>query len=296
MSAADDLHERLFGFRPKKAGTAYERLAAVVLAGRGWENVRHDTKLRLEGRLATHQLDVSAKHPDGTIRRLLVECKDWNKRVGKKTVDALVGVRDQSGFDAAMAVTTEGFTGGALDVAVDEDIVGVVLRNYQPEDEGRFIRRIEMTFKYYLPTLDSFDIEIDKTNLAKGTELRFRLEPDDRFRRLDGAPAETFREVVEAQAGPMKEGTFQRLVEFKDGRLVVADDGTEVRMTGLKWVEKMLATTNTSVIEGQGEPCLVLEQLDEAGEPRSGRLVVDRELYAWDIDDDGNVVPRGDLS
>jgi len=52
---------------------------------------------------------VTATGPDGSVRRLLVECKDWDKKVGKKTLDALVGVRNQSGFDAAMAVTTVGF-------------------------------------------------------------------------------------------------------------------------------------------------------------------------------------------
>lgn len=48
--------------------------------------------------------------------------------------------------------------------------------------------------------------------------------------------------------------------------------------------------------EGQSEPWLVLEQLDENGDPCEGRLVVDRGLYAWDIDEDGSVSARGDLT
>lgn len=54
MSAADDLHERIFGFVPPKAGTAYERLAAVVLAERGWESVAFDDRVRQFDALCRH--------------------------------------------------------------------------------------------------------------------------------------------------------------------------------------------------------------------------------------------------
>lgn len=134
MSAANELHEHIFGFIPSKAGTAYERLAAVVLAELGWESVRHETKVRPEGRRAEQRLDVTATHPDGSVRRLLVECKDWNKEVGKGTLDALVGVRNQAGFDTAMVVTTKDFTAGAIDVAVDEGIAMVILRQVRPDE------------------------------------------------------------------------------------------------------------------------------------------------------------------
>lgn len=50
-----------------------------------------------------------------------------------------------------------------------------------------------------------------------------------------------------------------------------------------------------SVIGKPGDPVLVLEQLDGDGELESGRVVVDQDLFAWDLDEDGNVVPRGQL-
>ena len=37
------LHEQLLGWRPKKDGTAYERLAALVLAGLGWEQIKQES-------------------------------------------------------------------------------------------------------------------------------------------------------------------------------------------------------------------------------------------------------------
>jgi hypothetical protein len=103
------LHQSLFGYVPDKPGTAYERIGAVVLAMLGWGDVIHDSKERPAKRQAIHQLDITAHDPAGEVRRLLVECKDWNRRVGQGTLNALVGVRDQVGADAAAVVTTEGF-------------------------------------------------------------------------------------------------------------------------------------------------------------------------------------------
>lgn len=298
MSAADDLHDELFGFRPDKPGTAYERLAAVMLAELGWESVEHQTVLRPEGKRAEQRLDVTATHPDGSVRRLLVECKDWNKQVGKGTMDALAGIRGQVGFDAAMVVTTHGFTSGAVDVAVDENIAMVILRRHGPDDHGRFVRRAEAKLDFYFPSFHSFDLELAEHGLPPGQKFVFKLAEDDRLQSLDGAPAETVREILEAHSGgpPHEEGDFHRHASFDGARLILALDGTAVPILGLKWVERLAKTTETVVVEGEGDPCMVVEQLDEHGEPDHARLVVDRHLNAWEITAEGHVVPRDGLS
>ena len=48
-------------------------------------------------------------------------------------------------------------------------------------------------------------------------------------------------------------------------------------------------------IEEEGEPQLVLEQLDERGEVRSGRVIVDRDLYAWRFDAKNRLEESGPL-
>lgn len=50
-----------------------------------------------------------------------------------------------------------------------------------------------------------------------------------------------------------------------------------------------------TVAEKEGEPVLVVEQLGADSKPTSGRLVVDQDLWAWDLDDKNQVVPRGHL-
>lgn len=297
MSAADDLHRRIFGFTPAKAGTAYERLAAVVLAGLGWESVKHETKLRPPGRRAEQRLDVTATHPDGSVRHLLVECKDWNKEVGKGTMDALVGVRDQGGFDAAMAVTTEGFTSGAVDVAVDEDIAMVILREHRPDD--RFVMRVELRLDVYGSDWSNVQLLASPdADLPDGARQPGHMHADDRFLHLDGTPAETLAEVMEANSAPMREGVFECEADFGDGRLAPAAGGGDIPVTGMKWTETVSKSPSplTSAVEKEGEPCLVLEQLDENGKADGARLVVDRDLYAWRIAEDGSVSEARELT
>lgn len=294
MSAADDLHEQIFGFTPKKAGTAYERLAAVMLAELGWESVEHQTKLRPEGRRAEQRLDVTATHPDGSVRRLLVECKDWNRDVGKGTMDALVGVRDQAGFDAAMAVTTKGFTTGAIDVAVDEHIAMVILREVRPDDNFVMGYRFELvpwghdwSNVQFLVSAETESFDGQPGHMNTGDHL---LHPD-------GTAAETLAEIFQSKSVSWQEGEFDQEVRFEDGRMAVTSGGQSIAIIGIKWTETAYKSSPL-VGEGHesGKPCLVVEQLDDFGAPDSSRLFVDRHLNAWDIDADGSVVARGGLS
>jgi hypothetical protein len=295
MSAADDLHERIFGFRPSKPGTAYERLAAVMLAELGWASVGHQTVLQPEGRRAEQRLDITATHPDGSVRRLLVECKDWNREVGKGTIDTLVGVRDQVGFDAAMTVTTKGFTSGAVDVAVDEDIAMVVLREVRPDDRFVMGYRIELSpwgrqwsSVQFLAPKDS-EMSEGKAGL---------MTTEERFLHPDGTPAEKLSEVLGSKYVAWQEGVFHHEVRFDGGRIAPLDDGQRVPIIGIKWTETVSKSTPV-VAEHQddGEPCLVVEQLnDGGGVDQDSRLLVDRHLNAWEITADGSVVQRGELS
>lgn len=172
-----------------------------MLASLGWRGVKHETALRPEGRRAEQRLDVTATHPDGSIQRLLVECKDWSKEVGKGTLDALVGVRDQAGFDAAMAVTTKGFTSDAVDVAVDENVAMVILREHKKGD-GPFVMEIAVEVAIPDTTYESWDLAIETDSQRKG-ELVFELTSEDQLRHLDGTPAETLGEILAASGTPL---------------------------------------------------------------------------------------------
>ena len=296
-SAIEELHKALFGFRPAKAGTAYERLGAVVLATLGWENVVHDTTKPVEGRLAEHQLDVTARHPSGEVTQLVVECKDWNEVVGQSTLDQLVGVLTQISADAAAVMTTQGYTAGAIKVAVDEDIALLRLRPFDPERPDLYVKSISFQLNPVASVYEDWGIEvIPNPDLPPGITADFALSGEDHLLRLDGSPAETLGEVIGSQKTTLQEGSYPRRAEFPDGRQLRATSGLVVQIRALTWTERVIVSHGRpNVLESEGEPLLVLEQLNEKGEPEHGRVVVDKDLFAWDIDDAGNLTPRGRL-
>ena len=289
----EDLHQSAFGFRTAKAGQAHERLAAVVLARLGWTSVDFDTIERSPGRRAKHKLDVTARRPSGELERVIIECRDWDKSVGKATLDALVGVRGQIAADAAAIVTTKGFARGARLVAVDEAIAMIRLRAFDPENPDQFVRKVVMTIEALVPSITDFGVEVSPNQRDETVEIR--LLGDDRLLHLDGSRAETPNELVQAHGSISGVGSFPKRVEFSDERLIPVVHGDPVRIRALTWVETVASTSQQVVCEARGEPVLVVEQLDENEATLSGRVVVDRDLFAWMIDDDGNVVPRGGL-
>jgi Restriction endonuclease len=291
MSAViEDLHEAVFGFRPPKAGAAYERLAAVVLATLGWTEVVHDTVEHPRGKRARHELDVTARHPDGHVRRIIIECKDWETTVGKGTLDALVGVRSQVGADAAAALTTCGFTKGARAVATDEEVALVVLRRFNPAAPDLYVESIRIGLDFYAPIRSDVGVEVLADSM---TPLGMRLRGTDRLLLLDSSPAETIHEVLMAHLSPMKEGVYHQRAEFPDGRLLPTVDGSRIAIGALHWTETMRKSSMTHTLKAVGTPELVLEQLDQDGAVDHGQMIVDRDLYAWDIDLAGHVVRRG---
>jgi hypothetical protein len=292
----DRLHKRLFGYVPAKQGTAYERIGAIVLAMFGWESVVHDTDERPAGRQATHRLDITARDPKGEVKRLLVECKEWNDTVGQGTVNTLVGVRNQIGADAAVILSTEGFTSGALNVAIDEDIALVRLAAYDPAKYGtNFATRIVVTTRMYTPAHSGFNYELgDTTGLSGFVEIPAKTGAAH-FVHADGSPAEQVMDVLRANASPMQEGEFRQRAELKPGRYLRSVDGSMVEMAAITWTETNRLHEFEVVHEAEGNPVLFMEQINDEGEGESGRLLVSEDLFAWDIDGDGNVVARGTL-
>jgi len=288
------LHERLFGFRPNKDGTAYERLTAVVLATQGWVEVVHSERARAPDKQAVHWLDVNARAPDGSISRLIVECKDWDKTVKKGTLDQLVGICAQLGAEG-MVITTEGYSKGARKVAVDQDIAMVLLRPYDADEGLNFVRRIEVTLEMYVPRTENILVDLLDEGPLPDEPFTFNLWNEEHLSHLDGRPAETVLEVFESEsAGDLRLGSFPHRREFPDGRLLPTPQGP-VGIRGLQWDEVVGIAEQKIVREAEGEPCLVLEQLDQDGELETTRAVVDRDLFAWTIDSTGHAQPVGSL-
>jgi hypothetical protein len=135
---------------------------------------------------------------------------------------------------------------------------------------------------------------VDPLGLKDG--VRVQLTGADHLLHGDGTPAERIMDVLRANASPMQEGVFQQRADLPPGRYIPTSDGPPVEIRALTWTETNHRDTFEVVQEAVGDPVLFLEELDESGEGHSGRLLVSEDLFAWDIDNQGNVVPRGNLN
>lgn len=286
----DELHETLFGFVPAKEGTAYERLAALVFARLRWRNVVFNSIQQAPGRLAKHQIDVVAQSPDGQLERVIIECKDWDKGVGKNTLDALVGVRNQLGADLAVAVTTEHFTRGARRVATDEGIPMISLCPIDPANPPNYYRKVSTTLVPVVPSFSDFGVVMGDNPERDGT-VDIHLTAADHLQHLDGTEADLIFDVLRSQSGGLERGRFDRRADFPDGRLIPVVSGDPVRIDALTWVETVMSGgSNTVTIEAVGSPVLTVEEIDIAGKSIGSRIIVDKAMNASRIEADGRVV------
>jgi hypothetical protein len=97
----DLVYDRLIAAEKLKRGSKYERLAAVVFADLEGRDTVHDLRLR-GGSGVRHQIDVTVG-PDP--KRLLVECKQYDKTIGLGIVRDFFGAVEDLQPDAAYVVT-----------------------------------------------------------------------------------------------------------------------------------------------------------------------------------------------
>lgn len=145
-SRYDELHDRLASASTSKAGTRYERLAAIVLKVLNeQQTVIHDLRLRGESEVK-HQIDVTIE-ADGRTRRILIECKDFDlsgDRVGLGVIRDFFGVVSDVHPDEAFVITCNDYTRDARKFAAAKGIKLATLREaVVPEGRAR-VREIEM--------------------------------------------------------------------------------------------------------------------------------------------------------
>lgn len=294
-SVVDELHETLFGWRAQD-GIAHERLTAILLAILGWHDLAHEApNLAVDWR-TQHLLDVTVGEPLGEVRHLLAECGDWRKVVDKSTIDELIELRSQVGADLAAAITTSGFTDSARLRVAEQKLALICLRPFRTEDASRFVKRVEMTFASHVPVYSDFSVELisDQRSL-RGTQFQIAFDEDHHLLALDGSPAETASEILCASGMPVKEGVFRQSATFRKGRLLQVVGNAPIAISALAWTETVHRDTHTTSIETEGDPVIVVERLGSDDGTPAERMVVDQDLYAWEVDGEGEVINRGPM-
>ena len=131
--------------------------------------LEHDVK-GLRGRSTGHQVDVLWEFvaPDGSPRRVLIECKRWKDPLDQGRVFAFKAVVDDLDTPelptTGVMVTTNGYQSGARDVAGTYGVEILQLREPTAEDRKDRVERIEVAVDVRVPYIGP-DVEVEATEL-----------------------------------------------------------------------------------------------------------------------------------
>jgi hypothetical protein len=144
-SRYDELHDKYHKILTTKAGTRYERLAAMVFKSLEEKNVViHDLKLAGEDPKVKHQIDVTID-VDGQRKRWIVECKDFDiadEKVGLGIIRDFRSVLEDTKADEGIVITCAGFTEDATRYAKSKGIKLAVLRVVEQVDLAGYIAKV----------------------------------------------------------------------------------------------------------------------------------------------------------
>ena len=143
-SRYDELHDKYHRILTTKAGTRYERLAAMVFKALEDKNaVIHDFDLAGKDPDVKQQIDVTVEVA-GVTKRIVIECKDFDISGGKVGLGIIRNFRsvvEDTKADEGIVITCTEFTEDARKYARSKGIKLAVLRLFETRDmNGRIVR------------------------------------------------------------------------------------------------------------------------------------------------------------
>lgn len=299
-SEIDTIYNEHIANEKLKMGTKYERLAAVVFKALNQDDVVvHDLTLRGEGKKTGHQIDVTVQKAGDVKKRILIECKDYDKKVGIDIVRDFFGAVHQIKPDEAIVVTTEGYTRGARSFAEDEGIKLALLRGVKEEDlDGRIMSiKIEGTLTYKntpkitnwvaanVQELEKFNAHADPNQLNKTSNIDLGK---DYFYDQEGRPIEDMYSVLNPIWDSLPTDPNARVTgryEFGETKYVYMA-GVLVGARGFDYEYTSSQTVIETVVDqGNKVAILIFKMLD--GE--IDKIIFDQDLDKWTFNDDGKV-------
>jgi len=288
------IYSRLVAQEKLKAGTPYERLAAITFYLLTEQTTVHDLKLRGESGVA-HQIDVTVGDAE-TRRRILVECKDYSEPVGLAEVRSFWAVVDDLRPDDAYMVTTDRFTEPAATFAAAKGIIAAVLRPPQEEDWAGIVRRIELTISMLVPLGDP--------------EMQWHADPSTSEEEIAAAPQGTAPtsslylvdesgerrpakpEIEAALSPPLDfEGEYAGTHRFSEPTWLQVGESAPLKVIGFKFHQSWGHATE-EVVVGDEIAGLTAELALRSLDGSIHRLFSNQDLQQWTFDADGKVVPR----
>ena len=297
MSEAIDLvYDRLVADERLKAGTKYERLAAIAFRHVTGRETVHDLRLR-GGTGVAHQIDAVV---GDERKRILIEAKDYDRSVDLPLVRNFWAVVEDINPDEAFIITTQGFSENAVKYATAKGIQLAVLRPPREEDWESFIRRITLTITatgqtgpprvtWHLHQDDFGKIEGDvhAHGLAETRDLELSNAKGERIRFLPLLDAQLKQDYVTVPLGG--EGTIGRTNHVSAPTWLHAPGLPPLRVVAWSWTVEVASVTLEHVI-GDGAAGLVAELLLRTVDGSQNRMITNQQIQSWTFDGK-NVVP-----
>lgn len=304
MSAEmDTIYDKHIAEEKLKQGTKYEKLAAVVFKILNQNDVVvHDLTLRGDGKKTGHQIDVTVRNSgSGVLKRILIECKDYDSKVGISIIRDFFGAVSQIKPDTAFVVTTEGYTKGARTFAEDEGIKLAILRGFKEEDwEGRIkVVHLKGTVTYMnQPELSwlAADEQERENFYAKANPEDINTIQDVGTRETffydqAGTPQEDLQTVLQPIFNSLPKNPdspttgrheFGAIKYVKMAGILVGVRGFEYKYTSSQSV------FNTIVDQGSKIALMVFKILNDEFD----QIIFDQDLDKWTFNDNGEVISK----
>lgn len=246
----DLVYDRLLADEKLKTGTKYERLAAIAFRILTERTTLHDLRLRGEVGVA-HQIDavVGDEH-----KRILVEAKDYDRRVDLPVVRDFSAVVEDLQPDEAFVVTAIGYSDNAKRWAEAKRLTLALLRPPEEEDWGNLVKRIDLTMTMSAPSDPKVQWSIDPSEAGRfegdRNPIGHHLLDEVMIGGSSGQPS-PFRDLIEPQieaeypSAPLGQpADIGGAHNFDEQTWLYLPDEEPIRVKGYTWTVNIAVATH----------------------------------------------------
>lgn len=295
--SVDLVYDRLIAGTKIQSSDKYEVLAAVVFSILEHRATVHDMRL-LGASGVRHQIDAVVG-PARQRRRVLIECKDYDKKIGLPLVRNYFGAVEDLRPDQAFMVTTVGYTKPARVYAAAKGIRLALLRPPEGEDDWKnVLQQIHFSLQMHVPEADptiSWKVLPEDAAALSGHAGQGQVHVDDVEVVYPDGGSDTARALLERYVEPLplgQTGVASGEATFEQPLLVRIEGWPDLRISGFTWSQPWTVAEHSFTV-GLGVGGLAAELVLRTLDGEIHRIFTNRELVAWTIDAEGQVVPRG---
>jgi hypothetical protein len=308
-SPIDEFYREIFGSSPNKAGTAFERLAAIgtFVESQGGV-ITHDAALKGGASGSKYQIDVLHQSEETTT---MGEVKDYTYRggkVGRSDLQKLAGaLLDLPGVGKRVFWSATDYTKPARQYAhtsksmpYGKEILLRGLRKSTPTDERGFVKTIKVTGTYSIPQYEAARWVVHWTSdgLASLQALIPLGEnsvdiggPIDEFFDANGKPLISIAELTAKGHGSRGEDNVCRACYLLPGHYV-RTNGILAPIHGIEYeIPYLIHTSSFEITDDSTHRLVVLD-----GNDSPLRILTDEKLREFDFAPNGVLIRRQDLS